>query len=369
MSTRVWTLERVPESRRNNDPSLPRRRGPRWRGFPRWRIGIGKLIGRSPSAAVTNKWTRPAKLGLVTDALSRRRCLLDTGSQVSLWPPLPTTSQLQQSSVRLTAANGTAIKSFGHHRREIKNGGKSYTFLFLNAQVPRPILGLDFLQTFGMMLDLRLRRLIHGRVSTRFAAASSPISGVNAIQSSSFARLLSDFPEITDASRASCSSNHDVECYIPTTGPPVKTAPRRLTPERLKVAKKYFELMCTAGICRHSESAWSSGLHMVQKKYGRVHPCGDYQRLNERTTGDTYPIPHVHDFTAGLAGCWVFSKIDLVKGYHQVPVRKEDIPKTAIATPFGLFEFIRMPFGLKNSAQTFQRLMDSVTGQLNGVFV
>ena len=134
MCTRVCTLERVPKSRRNNNPSLPRRRGPRWRGFPHWRIGIGKLIGRLPSAPVTNQRTRPAKLGLVTDALSSSRCLLDTGSQVSLWPPLPTTSQLQQSSVRLMAANGTAIKSFGHHQREIKNGGKYYTFLFLIAQ-------------------------------------------------------------------------------------------------------------------------------------------------------------------------------------------------------------------------------------------
>ena len=88
-----------------------------------------------------------------------------------------------------------------------------------------------------------------------------------------------------------------------------------------------------------------------------------------RTIRDVYPIPHIHDFAAGLAGCEVFSKIDLVKGYHQVPVRAEDVPKTAIATPFGLFEFVRMPFGLKNAAQTFQRLMDHATNKLCGVFV
>ena len=126
--------------------------------------------------------------------------------------------------------------------------------------------------------------------------------------------------------------------------------------------------MCAAGICRRSNSPWSSGLHMVAKKDGTSRPCGDYRRLNERTVGDAYPIPHLHDLTSDLAGCQFFSKIDLVKGYHQIPVHAADVPKTAIATPFGLFEFLRMPFGLKNAAQTFQRLMDNVTHQLPGVF-
>ena len=107
---------------------------------------------------------------------------------------------------------------------------------------------------------------------------------------------------------------------------------------------------------------------MVAKKDGTSRPCGDYRRLNERTVGDAYPIPHLHDLAANLSGCQFFSKIDLVKGYHQVPVRVEDVPKTAIAMPFGLFEFLRMPFGLKNAAQTFQRLMDNVTAQLPRVF-
>ena len=207
------------------------------------------------------------------------------------------------------------------------------------------------------MIDLHNRQLIHWGSSTRFPSVASGISGVNVVQApcSAFARLLADYPEITDTALASSTTCQGVECYINTTGPPVRTAPRRLSPDRLKVAKKYFDVMCTAGICRRSDSPWSSGLHMVPKKDWTSRPCRDYRRLNERTLHDAYPIPHIHDFAAGLSGCTIFSKIDIVKGYHQIHVLAEDVPKTAIAMPFVLFEFTRMPFGADFSASYGQR--------------
>jgi hypothetical protein len=144
---------------------------------------------------------------------------------------------------------------------------------------------------------------------------------------------------------------------------------RRLDPEKFSAAQAEFKQLEAEGIVRRSTSPWSSPLHMVKKSDGSWRPCGDFRRLNLVTEPDTYPLPNMLDFAARAAGCTVFSKLDLRKGYHQIPMNAEDIAKTAIITPFGLFEFLRLPFGLRNVGNTLQRMMDRILGGLFFVFV
>ena len=107
-------------------------------------------------------------------------------------------------------------------------------------------------------------------------------------------------------------------------------------------------------LLRKSSSPWASPLHMVPQPMVTG-------ALNDATVPERYPTTHTQDFSAHLKNKRT-KKNDLVQGYHQIPVAPEDIPTTvtAVTTPFGLWEFFRMPFGLIKAAQTFPRLMDSV---------
>ena len=142
---------------------------------------------------------------------------------------------------------------------------------------------------------------------------------------------------------------------------------RRLDATKLTATKDKFQRLEKEGIVRRSNREWASPLHMVKKADGSWRPFRDFQHLNLLSETDCYPLPNMTDITGSLAGTTIFSKLDLKKGYHQIPVHPADVKKTAIITP--LFEFIRMPFGLKNAGITFQKFVDKLLSGLPFVLV
>ncbi|GFV70917.1 retrovirus-related Pol polyprotein from transposon 297 [Trichonephila clavipes] len=139
-------------------------------------------------------------------------------------------------------------------------------------------------------------------------------------------------------------------------------------PKLYDAVKVEFEFLLAQGIIRPSKSPWSSPLHVVPKSDSTVRPVGDYRQLNSVTEFDSYPMPYLNDFAHALHGK-IFSKIDIFKAFHQIPIAECDIPKTAVTTPWGLYEYTHLCFGLVNAPQTFMRFMHEVVRGLPFCFV
>ena len=120
------------------------------------------------------------------------------------------------------------------------------------------------------------------------------------------------------------------------------------------------------GIIERSSSEWAFPIVLVKKKDGSLRMCVDYRRLNAISHADAYPMPRVDDVIDALGKAKCITTLDLARGYWQVPVQEESRPLTAFATPYGLFQFRVMLFGLHGAPATFQRMMDRLLAECTG---
>ncbi|GFT99024.1 retrovirus-related Pol polyprotein from transposon 297 [Trichonephila clavipes] len=289
------------------------------------------------------------------DRKSVQKFLIDSGSEICVIPPSPTMNKSPQSNFSLFAANNTKIPAYGMVRKELNLGlRRPFIWTFIIADVSSPIIGADFLKHFNLLIDLKKK---------------SPHTILTVDANISFKNILSEYPDLSNPSLISKSASHGTVHHIITTGPPVTDRPRRLHPKLYDAVEVEFEFLLAQGIIRPSKSPWSSPLHVVPKSDSTVKPVGDYRQLNSVTEFDSYPMPYLNDFAHALHGKRIFSKIDIFKAFHQIPIAECDIPKTVVTTPWDLYEHTPLCIGLVNAPQTFMRFMHEVLRGLPFCFV
>ncbi|MCG8625304.1 MAG: reverse transcriptase, partial [Proteobacteria bacterium] len=185
-------------------------------------------------------------------------------------------------------------------------------------------------------------------------------------------RLLVEFHHIfsLEPNEIGCTdaAEHVIE-LLPGQDEPFKERFRRIAPHNVEEVRQHVQEMLDGGAIRPSQSPWCNAVMLVRKKDGSLRFCIDFRRLNARTKKDSHPIPRGPETIESLVGARYFSTMDLKSGFWQVKVADDSRQYTAFTVgSMGIYEFLRMPYGLCNAPATFQRLMQNCLGELNLTF-
>ncbi|HBS53358.1 MAG TPA: hypothetical protein DD806_05115 [Flavobacterium sp.] len=200
------------------------------------------------------------------------------------------------------------------------------------------------------------------------------VSHMNPEERTAILELCEKFSDIFYLDGDLFSHTNKIEHRIPISQAtnPINSKPYRLPHAQKEEIKSQTEAMLENNIIRPSSSPWNSPLLVVPKKKdknGKIkwRVVVDFRKLNNITIGDAFPLPNITEILDQLGGSKYFSVMDLNCGFHQIQLEESIKPLTAFSTPYGHFEYNRMPFGLKGAPATFQRLMNSVLSGLQGI--
>ena len=189
--------------------------------------------------------------------------------------------------------------------------------------------------------------------------------GLNDTDRAEFLDLAEEFSSLfTEAPGTTNLVQHHINL---TSDEPVRSKPYPVPYSMRESLKKDIDDMIKMGVIRESNSPYASPVVVVKKKDGSNRVCVDYRKLNKLTVFDPEPMPAAVDLFQKLNGDKYFSKIDLSKGYWQVTIPEADVSKTAFVTPDGSYEFLKMPFGMVNSAATLKRGMKKLLKGMKNV--
>jgi hypothetical protein len=133
--------------------------------------------------------------------------------------------------------------------------------------------------------------------------------------------------------------------------------------KRRAIGEEIHKLMATGFIKEVFHPEWIANHVLVRKKGGKWRMCVDYTGLNKACPKVPYPLPHIDQIVDSTAGCETLSFLDAYSGYHQIRMKESDQLATSFITPFGMYCYITMPFGLRNAGATYQRCMNHVFGE------
>ena len=292
--------------------------------------------------------------------------MLDTGAEISVidYGVLKYMQQLTRQVTPITSARirprsvtGDSLDVVGQCAFKLP-GLPCHRFIVVRNLPYSVLLGADFCTKHRTMITFPSGRVQIAGKWVQAVPLAGKDDGIFAL-GQEYDELLKEYADVF-GSNGQLGHAVRIEMNIETEGCPIRQRAYRVPLLKRQAVRARVESLLAQGIIRPSTSAWASPIVIVPKKSGASRLCCDYRKLDAVTRRDSHPLPNIRDIFDQLQGSSFFSLLDLESGYHQVKLDEASIPKTAFTCHMGLFEYVRMPFGLCNAPSVFQRLMNLV---------